>query len=61
MALLENPVIRWLVAFAYLVVSLLLLIVLGDLPRVDQVVVAITVIFGFLIIPTTLKEFTEQQ
>lgn len=61
MTLLENPVIRWLIAFAYLAVSLLLLIVLADLPRVDQIVVIITVIFGFLIIPTTLKDFAEQR
>ena len=60
MSVFESATVRWAIAVGYLVVSLLLLIVLGDLPRVDQVVVTVTVLIGFLILPSVLKEYAEQ-
>lgn len=60
MGVFESATVRWAIAVGYLVVSLLLLIVLGDLPRVDQVVVTVTVLIGFLILPSVLKEYAEQ-
>lgn len=60
MSKLENPSVRWAIAFAYLGVSLFLLLVLAELPRADQIVVVIVVVFGFLILPSTLKDLAEQ-
>jgi len=60
MSVLESATVRWAIAVGYLGLSLLLLIVLGDLPRVDQVVVTVTVLIGFLILPSVLKEYAEQ-
>ncbi|ESS03434.1 MAG: hypothetical protein A07HR67_01832 [uncultured archaeon A07HR67] len=55
--MLENPIIRWLIAFLYLGTSLFLLIVAGDLPKVDQVVVTITCMIGFFVVPIALKGY----
>lgn len=54
--MLENPIIRWAIACLYLVMSLFLLIVAGDLPRIDQIVVIITCTIGFFVVPIALKE-----
>jgi hypothetical protein len=55
--MLKNPIIRWIIAFLYLGASLLLLIVIGDLPRIDQIVVTITCVIGFFVVPIALKGY----
>jgi len=57
--LLANPVVRWAIAFLYLGTSLTLLIVLGDLPRADQIAVTITCVIGFFVVPTALKGYVD--
>lgn len=60
MTVFERPAVRWAIAFAYLVVSLLLFLVFGDLPKVDQVVVVIMVSIGFFILPSALKDYAKR-
>jgi len=55
--MLENPIIRWAIAFLYLGISLFLLVVVGDLPRVDQIIMIITCTIGFLVVPIALKGY----
>jgi hypothetical protein len=57
--LLANPVVRWAIAFLYLGASLTLLIAIGDLPRVDQIVVTITCLIGFFVVPVALKGYAD--
>jgi hypothetical protein len=57
--MLENPVIRWAIACLYLVMSLFLLLVAGDLPRIDQIVMTITCIIGFFVVPIALKGYAD--
>jgi len=61
MTVLERPAVRWTIALGYLVVSLLLFLVFGDLPKVDQVVVVVMVLIGFVILPSALKDYAKQQ
>ncbi|WP_239638691.1 MULTISPECIES: hypothetical protein [Halorubrum] len=56
---LKRPVVRWGIAGVYLATSLLLLIVIGDLPRPDQIVVTVMCVIGFFILPSALKDFAE--
>lgn len=57
--MLENPVIRWAIACLYLSLSLFLLLVAGDLPRIDQIVMTITCIIGFFVVPIALKGYAD--
>lgn len=57
--MLENPVIRWAIACLYLAMSLFLLLVAGDLPRTDQIVMTITCIIGFFVVPIALKGYAD--
>jgi hypothetical protein len=56
---LENPVVRWAIAVLYLGTSLTLLIVVGDLPEIDQIVVTITCVIGFFVVPIALKGYVD--
>ncbi|ELZ32184.1 hypothetical protein [Halorubrum distributum] len=55
--LLESPLVRWAIAALYLGTSLFLLIVVGDLPKPDQIAVTITCVIGFLVVPIALKGY----
>jgi hypothetical protein len=57
--LLKNPIVRWTIAILYLAVSLFLLIAAGDLPRIDQIVVTVTCVIGFFVLPIALKGYVE--
>ena len=57
--LLANPLVRWAIAFLYLGASLTLLIVLGNLPRADQIVVTIICVIGFFVVPLALKGYVD--
>ena len=56
---LENRVVRWAIAAFYLGTSLTLLIVLGDLPKIDQIVATITCVIGFFVVPIALKGYVD--
>jgi hypothetical protein len=55
--MLESPIIRWATACLYLAISLFLLLVAGDLPRIDQIVMTITCTIGFFVVPIALKGY----
>ncbi|ELZ49793.1 hypothetical protein DJ71_24270 [Halorubrum sp. E3] len=55
--LLESPFVRWAIAVLYLATSLFLLIVVGDLPKPDQIAVTITCVIGFFVVPIALKGY----
>ncbi|WP_283403600.1 hypothetical protein [Halorubrum sp. DM2] len=57
--MLESPAVRWAVAFLYLGTSLWFLLVAGDLPRIDQIVVTITCVIGFFVVPIALKGYVD--
>jgi len=56
---LENPFVRWAIAVLYLGTSLTLLIVVGNLPKVDQIVVSVTCVIGFFVVPIALKGYVD--
>ena len=57
--LLANPAVRWAIAVLYLGTSLTLLIVVGNLPKVDQIVVSVTCVIGFFVVPIALKGYVD--
>jgi hypothetical protein len=56
---LESPSIRWAIAFLFLAVELLLFIGIADLFWVDQLVVLVTTVFLFALLPSILQSVSE--
>jgi hypothetical protein len=57
---LENPAVRWAIAFIFLGVELLVFVVVADLLWVEQLLMIIATVFLFAIIPSILKTLSEQ-